>query len=76
MIEVIGWLGFVGLIIGYILNAKKSITCFYVWGLGNILMMIYAVMIDSNPQVATAFVVLLMNVYGYIEWTKKWKRLY
>ena len=71
MIEVIGWLGFVGLIIGYILNAKKSITCFYVWGLGNILMMIYAVMIDSNPQVAPAFVVLLMNVYGYIEWTKK-----
>ncbi len=71
MIEVIGWLGFVSLIIGYILNAKKSITCFYVWGLGNILMMIYAVMIDSNPQVATALVVLLMNVYGYIEWTKK-----
>ena len=48
MIEVIGWLGFVGLIIGYILNAKKSVSCFYVWGLGNILMMIYAVMIDSN----------------------------
>tara|TARA_A100001201_G_C4061139_1_gene192722 strand:- start:708 stop:923 length:216 start_codon:yes stop_codon:yes gene_type:complete len=71
MIEIIGWLGFIGLIIGYILNAKKSITCFYVWGLGNILMMIYAVMIDSNPQVATALVVLLMNVYGYIEWTKK-----
>ena len=71
MIEVIGWLGFVGLIIGYILYAKKSVSCFYVWGLGNILMMIYAVMIDSNPQVATAFVVLLMNVYGYIEWTKK-----
>ena len=71
MIEVIGWLGFVGLIVGYILNAKKRISCFYVWGLGNILMMIYAVMIDSNPQVATAFVVLLMNVYGYIEWTKK-----
>tara|TARA_B100000902_G_scaffold287082_1_gene273221 strand:+ start:792 stop:1007 length:216 start_codon:yes stop_codon:yes gene_type:complete len=71
MIEVIGWLGFVGLIIGYILNAKKSISCFYVWGLGNILMMIYAVLIDSNPQVATALVVLLMNVYGYREWTKK-----
>ena len=70
MIEVIGWLGFVGLIIGYFLNAKKSITCFYVWGLGNILMMIYAVMIDSNPQVATAFVVLLMNVYGYRSWRK------
>ena len=71
MIEVIGWLGFVGLIIGYILNAKKSISCFYVWGLGNILMMIYAVLIDSNPQVSTALVVLLMNVYGYREWTKK-----
>ena len=70
MIEVIGWLGFVGLIIGYILNAKKSVSCFYVWGLGNILMMVYAVMIDSNPQVATAFAVLLMNVYGYLNWRK------
>ena len=41
MIELLGWLGFTGLIIGYVLNAKKSITCFYVWGMGNILMMIY-----------------------------------
>ena len=71
MIELLGWLGFTGLIIGYVLNAKKSITCFYFWGLGNLLMIIYAVLIDSNPQVATAFVVLVMNLYGYREWTKK-----
>ena len=70
-INYVGWVGFLLILFGYYLNAKKSITCFYVWGLGNILMMIYAVMIDSSPQVATALVVLLMNVYGYIEWTKK-----
>ena len=71
MIDVIGWIGFLYLIIGYILNAKKSISCFYFWGFGNILMIIYAILIDSNPQVATAIVVLLMNVYGYIEWKRK-----
>ena len=71
MIEVLGWLGFVNLIIGYILNAKKSITCFYFWGIGNILMIVYAVIINANPQIATAVIVLIMNVYGYIEWKRK-----
>ena len=71
MVELIGWLGFVNLIIGYILNAKKSITCFYFWAIGNILMITYAVIIGSNPQIATAVIVLIMNVYGYIEWKRK-----
>ena len=71
MIELIGWGGFLYLIIGYILNARKEISCFFFWGLGNILMITYAVIIDSNPQVATAVIVLIMNVYGYIEWKRK-----
>ena len=71
MIELLGWLGFTGLIIGYVLNAKKSITCFYFWGFGNILMIVYAILISSNPQVATAVIVLIMNVYGYMEWKRK-----
>ena len=70
MVELIGWIGFVCLILGYILNAKKIISCFYFWGVGNILMIIYAVVINAYPQIATAVVVLLMNMYGWYEWKK------
>ena len=71
MIELIGWMGFVYIIIGYILNARKQISCFYFWGIGNILMIVYAIIINANPQIATAIIVLIMNVYGYIEWKRK-----
>ena len=70
MVEMIGWIGFVFLILGYILNAKKMISCFYCWGLGNILMIVYAIIINATPQIATAVVVLLMNIYGYYQWTR------
>ena len=70
MIELIGWIGFLYLTIGYILNAKKEISCFFFWIIGNILLMSYAIVIKSNPQIATAFIVLIMNLYGYVEWRK------
>ena len=68
MIEVIGWIGFVFIIIGYILNAKQLISCFYFWGVGNILMIMYAILTNTLPNLATAVIVLMMNVYGYINW--------
>lgn len=71
MVEILGWFGFVNLIIGYILNAKKQISCFYFWGLGNVLMIVYAYIISALPQIATAVVVLIMNIYGYYQWTRK-----
>ena len=70
-IELMGWLGFLFILIGYYLNAKQNINCFYIWGLGNILFMIYALMISAPPQVAMSIFVLGMNVYGYIEWKRK-----
>ena len=68
MVEVIGWIGFVFIIIGYILNAKQLISCFYFWGVGNILMIMYALLTNTIPNLATAVIVLIMNVYGYINW--------
>ena len=50
--EMIGWFGFVFILMGYYLNAKQNINCFYVWGLGNILFMIYAFIISAPPQIA------------------------
>ncbi len=68
MVEIIGWIGFVFIIIGYILNARQQISCFYVWGVGNMLMIIYALLTNTIPNLATAVIVLIMNVYGYINW--------
>ena len=68
--EMIGWLGFLFILIGYYLNAKQNINCFYIWGLGNILFMIYAFIISAPPQIAMSIFVLGMNVYGYYSWKK------
>ena len=69
MIEMIGWIGFVFILMGYYLNAKQNIKCFYIWGLGNILFMIYALLISAPPQIAMSLFVLGMNVYGYKSWS-------
>ena len=71
MIELIGWVGFIYILLGYLLNAKKQISCFFFWGIGNIILIAYATLISSNPQVAIAIICLIMNIYGYIEWKKK-----
>ena len=68
MVEGLGWLGFIHIMMGYYLNAKQNIKCFYIWGLGNILFMIYALLISAPPQVAMSLFVLGMNVYGYNSW--------
>ena len=68
IIETIGWLGFIFILLGYFLNAKQNIKCFYIWGLGNILFMIYAFLISAPPQIAMSLFVLGMNVYGFISW--------
>ena len=69
IIESIGWLGFVFILMGYYLNAKQNINCFYIWGLGNILFMIYASLISAPPQIAMSLFVLGMNIYGYKSWS-------
>ena len=69
IIESIGWLGFVFILLGYYLNAKQNINCFYIWGLGNILFMISAFLISAPPQIAMSLVVLGMNIYGYKSWS-------
>ena len=51
-------------------NARKYKTCFYVWGLGNIVFLIYSYLISATPQVAVSIFVLGMNIYGYKQWSK------
>ncbi len=70
IVELIGWLGTALIMLGYYLNARKYKTCFYVWGLGNIVFLIYSYLISATPQGAVSIFVLGMNIYGYKQCSK------
>jgi len=69
-IELAGWIGFLFIAYGYYLNAKKNLNCFYIWGIGNILFLLYATLISSFPMLCMSIFTLLMNVYGWLQWNK------
>ena len=71
IVEYIGWLGFVLILFGYYYNAQQKIFCFYIWGIGNIFFLVYALLIQAMPQVAMSIFVLGMNIYGYLHWSNK-----
>ena len=52
------------------MNAKKHSYCFYIWGVGNIFFILYAVLINSHPMLLMSIFTLGMNVYGYLQWNK------
>ena len=68
--EMIGWIATMLILIGYYLNAKKYISSWTLWFLGNLLMMIYSIGIGANPQIVLAFILMVLNIYGYIKWKK------
>jgi hypothetical protein len=67
--EYMGWIGFVLILFGYYYNAQQKIFCFYIWGIGNLFFLLYALLINAMPQVAMSIFVLGMNVYGYLKWS-------
>ena len=69
-IELIGWIGFLFITYGYYLNAKKHKNCFYIWGIGNILFLSYAFLINSFPMLCMSMFTLVMNIYGWLQWNK------
>ena len=67
-IEWVGWVATVLLLIGYYLNAKKSIFSWIIWVHGNALMLIYALMISSYSVAFLSITLIALNIYGYISW--------
>ena len=69
-IELIGWVGFSFIAYGYFLNAKKQFNCFYFWGIGNIIFLIYAVLISSYPMILMSILTIGMNIYCWYKWNE------
>ena len=70
IVEIIGWLGFALVSMGYYFNAKKKLYCFFIWGLGNAIYVLYGFIISAFPIIAMSIFVLGMNIYGYLNWVK------
>tara|TARA_B100001027_G_C16241763_1_gene319812 strand:+ start:641 stop:871 length:231 start_codon:yes stop_codon:yes gene_type:complete len=66
--QLIGWIGFLFIIAGYYLNAKKYINCFFIWGIGNVIYTFYGYTINAIPIIAMSLFLLCINVYGYYSW--------
>ena len=71
VIDILGWSGFLFILLGYYLNAKKKLCCFVIWGCGNIIYICYGYIINALPLIAMSFFILLMNIFGYLNWNKK-----
>ena len=69
--DIIGWAGFFLILLGYYFNAKKKLYCFSIWGIGNLIYIMYGYIIDAIPIMAMSAFVLCMNVYGYYNWINK-----
>jgi len=55
--------------------AKKDISAWVLWFIGNIVMGIYSYIVGAHPMVFLSFVLAVMNIYGYVSWKKEsfWK---
>lgn len=72
-IEVLGWIATALLLVGYWLNAKKKISSWFFWMIGNSLMLGYAVLIESNSVAFLSVVLIALNIYGYFSWKNESK---
>ena len=66
--EILGWVAFGFISLGYYLNSQRNIICFYFWALGNIIFIFYSYQIESYPMLFMSLFTLAMNIYGYIKW--------
>ena len=70
-INFVGWVGFLLILFGYYLNAKKNIYCFLLWIIGNSIYFNYGFIIEALPVMAMSIFILIMNIYGYYSWSDK-----
>ena len=72
-IEILGWIATILLLVGYWLNAKKQISSWFFWMIGNSMMLVYAALIESNSVAFLSVVLIALNIYGYFSWKNESK---
>ena len=66
--KLMGWLGAGLVIFGYYLNANEFLSSWIVWMLGNVFVGIYSIYKKAYSTAAMSFIIMGMNIYGYLRW--------
>tara|TARA_Y100000034_G_scaffold13266_1_gene13924 strand:+ start:395 stop:619 length:225 start_codon:yes stop_codon:yes gene_type:complete len=74
MTEIIGWIAMVLILVGYYFASKKMIVCWVTWFIGNVCNVIYSYTIDAWPQLVLAVALMILNIYGWINWLEDERR--
>ena len=64
----LGWVGVIFVLAGYYLMARKDISAWVLWFIGNIFIGLYSYAIEAYPTVILSIVLVIMNVYGFTMW--------
>ena len=67
-LKLMGWVGAGLVIFGYYLNANEFLSSWIVWMLGNAFVGIYSIYNKAYSTAAMSFVIMGMNIYGYLRW--------
>lgn len=66
--HMLGWIGALFVLVGYYLNANQMISSWLVWVVGNTLIGIYCLKKEAYPTAAMSFALVILNIYGYLNW--------
>ena len=67
--NVFGWIGAALVLAGYVLNAQKMPISWLIWIIGNAMVGIYCLQKKTYPTAFMSFVLMILNIYGYLSWT-------
>ena len=67
----LGWIGASLVLAGYVLNAQKMPISWLIWVVGNAMVGVYCLQKKTYPTAVMSFVLMILNIYGYLSWTGK-----
>jgi len=68
--EAVGTIGALLVVLGYYLNANHYVSSWFAWIVGNLCVGVYCFFKKAYSTGVMSLVILLMNIYGYLKWTK------
>lgn len=71
MLVIFTWTVTAVCLIGTVLNVKKKILCFYLWGIGNIAWLTFDLWSGLFSRAVLDAVQFAFAVWGIVEWRKK-----
>lgn len=71
LVDILGWIGNIGFILGSYLIARKKVSGFYYFGLANGMYVVIGLLLKTTSLSAISIYLFAMNIYGIINWRRK-----